>query len=459
MIAAREITQVSRRRPPLFALYAAEAVSQIGDMLMFLAVPWFVLQTTGSVTQTGITAFFTFASVGMSALFGGAIVDRLGFRRASIVSDLASMVGVALIPLLYMTIGLPFWGLLALVFFAGLLTTPGQTARTALLPDLAELAGVRMERVTAASDSVTRLSRFVGAPLGGILIAVIGTSNLLWIDAATFAFSALVIGAAVPARIIKRLPVAEAAPEAPTPTPADEIDHARQAPTGDSPAHDARRAGYLSELREGVAFIWRDRAMRDAVLVTSVTNLLDAGQSGVLAPAFVKQVYGNAVILGAMIAALGGAAMAGAIIFGAIGHKLPRRLTLGVGYTIGGASRFFWIVLLAPTPVAMVVVQALCGFFIGCVNPILSTTFYERTPTALRARVFGAMTAASMLGAPLGGLLAGALAPAIGVQRSMLLFGVVYLCATLSLLVNPALKTLDARQPAQPHADEAPHHI
>lgn len=93
--------------------------------------------------------------------------------------------------------------------------------------------------------------------------------------------------------------------------------------------------------------------------------------------------YSNAVILGAMIAAFGGAAFAGTIVFGAIGHKLPRRLTLTLDYTLGGGSRFFWIVLLAP---------------------------------------------------------------AIGIEPSMLFFGVVYSLATLSLLINPALRELDGRR-------------
>ena len=81
---------------------------------MFLAIPWFVLQTTGSVAQTGIAAFASAASVGISALLGSAFIDRLGFHRASVVSDLASTAGVALIPLLYATVGLPIWTLLVL---------------------------------------------------------------------------------------------------------------------------------------------------------------------------------------------------------------------------------------------------------------------------------------------------------------------------------------------------------
>lgn len=447
----------TRRRLPLFALYAANAVSRTGDVLMFLAVPWFVLQTTGSVAQTGIAAFFSTASIALSAVLGSAFVDRLGYQRASVASDLASMLGVALIPLLYATVGLPFWALLALVFVAGLLTTPGATARESLVPDLADLAGVRMERATAVADGVVRLSRFVGAPLAGVLIAVIGTSNLLWIDAATFAFSALAVGVAIPARRASHpaatvetaapAPVTALTEELPAPPLAADGEGGTESGTGvTEPAQ-----GYFARIAGGFGFLWRDPWLRGTVLVVLITNLLDAGQSGVLAPAFVKQAYGNAVVLGALIAAFGGAAFVGTLAFGAIGHRLPRRLTLGVSFTLGGASRFFWIVLLAPWPIPMIAVQAACGFFIGPVNPLFDTVAYERVPAALRARVFGALTAGAMLGTPLGGLIAGLLGPAIGVEPSMLVFGTLYAAATLSLLVNPGLRVADKRPDPNTH--------
>lgn len=409
----------SPKRAPLYALYTSNIVSSVGDVLTFLAIPWFVLQTTESVTLTGLAAFFTTASVAVSALFGSALVDRLGFRRASVVSDLASAGSVALIPLCYETIGLPFWALLLLVFLAGLLTTPGATARSAMVPELAGLAQMRIERAASASDGVNRLARFIGAPLAGVLIAVIGPGNLLWIDAATFAFSALVIGRNVPAALFPPGPHAAAA---------------------DAPA--AR--GYRRGLREGLAFILRDPVLLWPTLVVLVTNLLDAGNSGVLLPAFAKQTYGSAVWFGAMVAATGGAAFLGTVIFGAIGHRLPRRMTLGVAFTLGGPCRFFVAVACAAHPFVLVALFAVCGLFIGAINPIFDTVAYERIPAALRARVFGVLTAGSMLGSPLGGLFAGAIAPGIGIEPAMLLFGSVYLVATTSLLLIPSLRGMDA---------------
>ena len=61
-----------------------------GNQLALLAIPWFVLATTGSAIQTGITAFFTLLPTVLATFFGGTFVDRFGFKASSIVSDIAS---------------------------------------------------------------------------------------------------------------------------------------------------------------------------------------------------------------------------------------------------------------------------------------------------------------------------------------------------------------------------------
>jgi MFS family permease len=417
-------TTTALQRAPLYALFAANAISAVGDVLTFLAIPWFVLQTTGSITKTGITAFFATASIALSAFFGSALVDRLGYKRASVVSDLLSAAGVAGIPLLYALGRLAFWELLALVFLAGLFTTPGGTARAALVPDLAERARMRLERVSAATDGTTRISSFIGAPLAGVLIAFTGTSNLLWIDAATFVVSAAMIGLAVPAlRPMSAAVIAQAA----------------------APVRGVRGRVrvYLADISQGARFIWRDHLILSIIGVIMVTNLLDAAYGSVLAPVFIKRVFGNAIVLGGLVAALGGAAFLGTVVFGAIGHRLPRRLTLGVSYTIGGGTRFLALALIPFVP-ALLAIQAVSGFFIGAINPLVDTVAYERIPVGMRARVFGTITAGAMMGTPLGGLVSGYCAVWIGIQPTLIIFGLIYLATTLSLLVNPALRGMEA---------------
>src|SRR5437762_12637504 len=129
------VTPTWKVRVPLYGFFVANLISFVGDRLTLLAVPWFVLQTTGSVAKTGITAFFATLPSIISAFLSGFVVDRLGYKRTSVIGDIASGLGVALVPLLYHTIGLAFWQLLALVFLSGLLKAPGETARLSLLPD------------------------------------------------------------------------------------------------------------------------------------------------------------------------------------------------------------------------------------------------------------------------------------------------------------------------------------
>ncbi|HVU68324.1 MAG TPA: MFS transporter, partial [Ktedonobacteraceae bacterium] len=136
---------VSRRQWPIYALFLGNTISNIGDMLTFLAIPWFVLQTTGSVEQAGITGFFSALPTVLSAFFGSVVVDYLGYKRTSILGDILCGLTVMLVSLLYHTVGLAFWQLLALVFLGGLLRSPANTARWSLVPDLAKLAGMRLE--------------------------------------------------------------------------------------------------------------------------------------------------------------------------------------------------------------------------------------------------------------------------------------------------------------------------
>src|SRR5438067_7231636 len=108
------------------------------------------------------------------------MVDLFGYKRTSVIGDVASGLTVSLIPLLYATVGLAFWQLLALVFLGGLLKSPGVTARFSLLPELAESAQMELSRANALTEGIYRVSSFLRAPLAAVLITFIGASNLLW---------------------------------------------------------------------------------------------------------------------------------------------------------------------------------------------------------------------------------------------------------------------------------------
>jgi MFS family permease len=404
-------------RTPLAALLAANVISITGNRLTQLAIPWFVLQTTGSVAKTGLVGFFSLLPFVISSALGGVIVDRLGYRRASIVADLASGASVLSIPLLFHSVGLPLGALLALVFAGALLDAPGQTAREAILPQLIERAGTTLERGTSLFDGVSRGSNMLGAPLAGVLIAVFGPANVLIVDAATFVVSALLMRLFVPA------------PE---------------------PAHgDAEPERYLTQLREGYSYLWRTPLVRAMVVMVLVTNMLDAAMGGVIMPVYADRVFGSIIALGLMSGAMGATAFAGTLVFAWIGHRMPRVSTLVAGFTLGGPSRFFLLAAL-PGIGPAIAGFAIAGIGIAPINPIFGTLQYERVPERLRARVFGAISAGVMAGAPLGALLGAACIESFGLRGTLLGFGAVYLACTLSPLYVRAWR--DAARPAPAYA-------
>ena len=94
-----DIQSQTKNSKPIIALFIANAISLTGNIFSSIAIPWLVLQTTGSATQTGITGFFTILPIVLAGFFGGALIDRLGFKRTSILADLASGITVLFIPL------------------------------------------------------------------------------------------------------------------------------------------------------------------------------------------------------------------------------------------------------------------------------------------------------------------------------------------------------------------------
>jgi MFS family permease len=403
-------TQETKLNPiPIYSLFTANAISLVGNVFTTIAIPWFVLQTTGSATRTGITGFFTILPVVLAGFLGGTLIDRLGYKRTSIISDLASGVTTTMIPLLHFTIGLEFWQLMVLVFLGALLDAPGGTARAALLPELAEQAGMPIERATSLTHVIERGARLVGAPLAGLLIGVMGTENVLWLDAASFFISAGIIWIVI---------------------------------SGQKPVKkESKSGGYLDELRDGLHFIAMDKLILSIVVMVMLTNFLDAIFGGVLQPVYVKEVYGSALGLGLLLAANGGGAVVGGLIFAAIGHRLPRHATFVGAFVFTGLRFLFY---LAHPPLAVLVITtAIFSLGAGPLNPIIGAIEFERIPQDMRGRVFGAITAGAWLAMPLGMLLGGVLIEGLGTSPVLIGLGIVYFATTVSMAFIPAMKEMD----------------
>ncbi|NIJ06331.1 MFS transporter [Frigoribacterium faeni] len=408
-------------RTALSALVAAHAISQTGNVVTAFAVPFSVLALGGSGVEIGVAAAFATAPVIIGGPLGGVVVDRVGHRRAAIVADVVSGASVLAMPVLALTVGLPFWALLTLLFVGGLLDAPGQTARRVMLPGLTERAGVRIERSVGLIDGSERLAKLLGASLAGLLVAAVGPVPSLFVNAATFAVSAALTWLFVPAPA----PVRDGAP------PADRTDPA-----------DAARASWWSDLVEGARFVARDPLMRLIVGLVMITNLLDAARGSTLLPLYANDRLGGAAALGLLVATMGGCALVGNVAFGFVAHRVPRRVTFAVCFTLAGGPASVAYALGATLPV-LVGTTALAGLAAGALNPILGTVELERTPEHMRGRVFGLINAGAWAGIPAGALLGGLAADTIGLGVAFGAVAVVYTAVTLVPLTGGSWRLME----------------
>jgi hypothetical protein len=399
----------TKERTPLLTLYAANAISLIGSQMTLVALPWFVLQTTGSVAKTGGSVLGVAVPQVLSGFLSGALVDRLGYKRMSIVADLAAGAAMALIPLLHGGIGLPFWALLLLIFASNTLNTPGTTARQSMLPDLAALSGAELTRANAWYQSILNLSMVLGPVLAGVLIGVVDPSAALWVDGASFGCSAVLIWLATP-------------------------------PTGHS---EVSRAPYLAQVREGLAYILGDRVVRAVTLMGTASVFFGNAWFTVFLPVFVAERFADPVALGLIRAGFGLGLLLSTLLLGMVTTRVPRHLVYIGAYVASGFP--LYLIYASHAMIAAVVALTMVGLTFGPVNPIRAAVIQERTPAALRGRVVGTSLALLFGAYPLGVLAYSVALARWGVQFTLAASLIGYSILALSALLNPVLRRIDAR--------------
>lgn len=416
-------------RRPLYGWLTAEAVSLTGTRVSMIALPWFVLTTTGSATKTGLVAFAELLPMVLLKVLGGPLIDRLGPRRVAIACDVGSVAVIGAVPLLHGLDLLSFPLFLALVALAGALRGPGDGAKNAMVPALVREAGVPLERATGLHATVERTATMLGSVAAGLLVAAVGPTTALLLDALSFG-----VAAAVLAWSTSSLPrVAESSPESPAESP-----------------------GYRRQLREGWDFLRGDAVLLGIAVMVALTNLLDIAYVSVLLPVWADEHGGGAAAIGVVLAVFGGASALGAVCAAAWAARLPRYRTYLLAFLIGGAPRFLVLALDSPLW-AVLAVSVASGFACGFLNPVLGAVIFERIPEPLVGRVSSLTTAMCFALMPLGGVLGGVLIGAAGLAPALVAVGLAYLAVTMLPALDPRWRELDQRSPARaPDPDPAP---
>lgn len=350
------------RHRGLLALLARDIVSITGSQMTWVAIPWFVLTTTGSPARMTIVLAVEAAALGIVGFLSGNVVSRLGPRRTMLVADGVRGPLVALIPVLHFADALSFPALLVIVAAIGAFATPAIASKQSLMP---ELVGEDEETLTAANallQGANRLTIILGPPLGGALIGLLGTTNVLLLDAATFVFAFVVI-----------------------------ISFVR---VGGAVVDDDETRG----LTAGARFIARERLLRPWTITVIVSDAIWLALFAVM-PVLVLERFGeDARILGVIWGAWGAGAVLGSVVTFRLVARLDRLLVGSIGEI--GMTAPLWL-LLADLPAAAVVgAMFASGLANGVVNAPIHTIISLRTPRALRAKVWSVVIVGSALLGP-----------------------------------------------------------
>ncbi len=390
---------------PLAGVLVATALSVTANSVVAVAVPWLVLERTGSAALAGLAGAAAIAPIVFSAVFGGALIDRIGKRRTSLIADTLSASAVAALPLADATVGLGVGLVLVLVAVGAVFDSPGAAAREALRPDAARAAGVALARVNAWGEVAENVGYLAGPALAGLLLVVVGGFGTVWVAAALFALAVLVTWSMVPDGLSSR----------PEPQP------------------------YLRSVWDGVRFLVRDRTLRAITLTAAVIWLFLLPFESVVLNAYLNE-SGQVVAFGVILAGYAGGAIVGALAYGAVAHRIPTRIALVAALALAGLSLGAFALL--PSVPVMVVLALAAGIATGPVNPLCAVIIQSRTPERYRGRVIGSYTALALAAGPLGLVAFGPLVDTYGPAWGFAAIGGGCLLAGLVAAVAPGLRDL-----------------
>lgn len=402
---------------PLGGVLAAMAVSLTGTRISVVALPWFVLVTTGSATLTGLVAFCEMTPYVVVKAFTGPLVDRIGPRAVSWTTDLASATAAVAVPLFHALDLLSFPFLLVLVALIGAARGPGDLAKEVMVPEAAERGRVPLERATGLAGVTERLASTVGLAVGGSLVALLGPLTGLAVNAGCFALGSVIIKIALPRGM------GYATEEAPSPAGGTE-------------------PGYWRRFGEGFTFLRGEPLLFTVIVMVAITNLLDAAFNSVLVPVWARESGTGPTAIGLIGGVMGAAAVGGSLIAAVVAHRLRRRLVVLTGFLVLGAPRFLILALDAPLAVVLAVI-AVGGLGAGFINPVLGAVLVERVPRRMLGRVNALGDSLAWAGIPLGGLIAGAAVTVVGLVPVLLAGAAAYFLTTNLAGLRPEWREMD----------------
>jgi MFS family permease len=289
-VEARPASRSPLRTPHFRNLWLGSTVSYIGDQFYLVALPWLVLELTGSGLAVGSMLMVAAVPRAVLMLMGGAVTDRSAPRNILLATTWARTVLVGIVTLLAWLHWVQLWHLYVLSALFGTADAFAIPAGQALLPTLVE-----REQLTSANalfSGAIQASGLLGPAPAGVVIGAWGIAPAFLVDTVSFVF-AIVPMTLLPAGYRQRRPS-----------------------TG--------RPGMWQSIAQGIAYVWNDAALRSLVLIIAGLNLWAMGPITVGMPVLAKFKFGSSTAFGTMVSCFGAGALTGMMLAGLIRPKRRR---------------------------------------------------------------------------------------------------------------------------------------
>jgi MFS family permease len=406
--------------------FFGQGVSLIGTWMQQTALSWLAWRLTHSPLLVGVVAFAGQIPAFAASPFCGALADRWNRHRTVLATQSLSMLHAGLMTVLVATGVITYWQIIVLMIVVGLINSLDMPARQALVIDMIE-DRADLGNTIALNSMIFHSARLIGPTIAGMVIAAVGEWPCFLLN--TISFLAVLV-ALLAMRIAPR--------------------------TAEIPS-----SHLLHGVGEGLGYAFRSMPIRTILALVAMIGMVGTPLA-VLMPVYADKVLGGgSETYGLLLSVSGLGALVGCLLLAmrksilGLGRLMVLMIVLLGIATIGVAcTRVLEVSLVLVTVIGFAVMVALAAS-----NTILQTIVEEDK----RGRATSLYMMAFMGTAPIGSLLAGACANAIGTPRTLAISGAVCIVGSLIFALRlPALRAsvhpIYAREgiiPAGPSAVES----
>lgn len=387
-------------------LFWARAISLFGGSLAPVAVAFAIIDLTGSATDLGLVLAAHSVPQVVFMLIGGVVADRLPRHQVMVASDVARGLAQIVLAALLFTGAAEVWMFAAVSAVNGTASAFFFPASQGIVPQI--VSPERLQEANALQRLTQSMTNIAGAAIGGVLVALIGSSASIAIDGVTFLIGAVLLA-------VMRVP---------------------QLPI--------KAQRFLTDLGEG----WKEFTARTwlwtIVVAFGVLNAFWVGGMFVLGPLVANRDLGGAAAWGVVLAGLAAGFFAGGLL--SLYYKPQHPLRVGMLAMLLVALPLLALALEMP-----LVVVVLSATVAGLGTEIFGTNWVVTMQTHIPGDVLGRVTAYDALGSfllmPIGFAAIGPLADQIGIDEALYTCVVAIATSTVGTLLVPSVWTLRRSSP------------